>query len=58
MKNILLIQTGGTIAMSAKGDGVELQPDAWSNALIERVPQLAELAQIHTIPLFLKIPQI
>lgn len=52
MKNILLIQTGGTIAMSAKGDGVELQPDAWSNALIERVPQLAELAQIHTIPLF------
>ena len=52
MKNILLIQTGGTIAMSTKGDGVELQPDAWSNALIERVPQLAELAQIHTIPLF------
>ena len=38
--------------MSAKGDGVELQPNAWSNTLIERVPQLAELAQIHTIPLF------
>ena len=36
MKNILIIQTGGTIAMSAKGDGVELQPDAWSNALIEK----------------------
>jgi L-asparaginase len=52
MKNILLIQTGGTIAMSAKGDGVELNPDAWSGTLTQRVPQLGELAIIHTIPLF------
>ena len=52
MKNILLIQTGGTIAMSAKGDGVELDPGAWSNTLTERVPQLSELAQINTLPLF------
>ena len=44
--------------MSAKGDGVELKPDAWSNNLIERIPQLAELAQIHTIPLFLRIHRI
>lgn len=52
MKNILLIQTGGTIAMSAKGDGVELNPQAWSGTLIERIPQLSELAKIQTIPLF------
>lgn len=52
MKNILLIQTGGTIAMSAQGDGVELDPDAWSDTLVERVPQLGELAQIQTMPLF------
>lgn len=52
MKNILLIQTGGTIAMSAKGDGVELDPGAWSNTLKERIPQLGELAEIHTLPLF------
>ncbi len=52
MKNILLIQTGGTIAMSAKGDGVELDPSAWSHTLIEKIPQLTELATIRTIPLF------
>lgn len=38
--------------MSAKGDGVELNPDAWSDTLVERVPQLGELAQIQTLPLF------
>jgi len=52
MKNILLLQTGGTIAMSAKGDGVELDPKAWSDTLTARIPQLSELAEIHTIPLF------
>ena len=52
MKNILLIQTGGTIAMNAKGDGVELNPEAWSELLLERIPELGELAEIHTIPLF------
>ena len=52
MKNILLIQTGGTIAMSAKGDGVELNPEAWSSTLTQRFPELTELAEINTIPLF------
>lgn len=52
MKNILLIQTGGTIAMNAKGDGVELDPEAWSTTLTQRFPELNELAEIHTIPLF------
>lgn len=52
MKKILLIQTGGTIAMSAKGEGVELNPEAWSGALVDRVPELQELAEIETYPLF------
>ena len=52
MKNILLIQTGGTIAMKAKGDGVELDPETWSETLLERIPELSELAEIQTMPLF------
>lgn len=52
MKKILLIQTGGTIAMSAKGEGVELDPQTWSETLYNRVPELQELAEIHTLPLF------
>lgn len=52
MKKILLIQTGGTIAMSAKGEGVELNPEAWSGSLVDRVPELQELAEIETYPLF------
>jgi len=52
MKKILLIQTGGTIAMSAKGEGVELDPHAWSDLLIKQIPELEELAEITTYPLF------
>lgn len=52
MKKILLIQTGGTIAMSAKGEGVELNPEAWSGTLVDRVTELSELAEIHAHPLF------
>ncbi|MBD3615267.1 MAG: asparaginase [Gracilimonas sp.] len=52
MKKILLIQTGGTIAMNAKGAGVELDPEAWSKILYEEIPELNEIAKINTIPLF------
>ncbi|GAB5408643.1 MAG: asparaginase [Balneolaceae bacterium] len=52
MKKILLIQTGGTIAMSAKGEGVELDPETWSGTLMDRVPELQELAELDTYPLF------
>ncbi len=52
MKNILLIQTGGTIAMNAQGAGVELDPEAWSKVLYEEIPELSELAEITTFPLF------
>ncbi|MCP9290319.1 asparaginase [Gracilimonas sediminicola] len=52
MKKILLIQTGGTIAMNAKGAGVELDPERWSKVLYEEIPELNEIAEIVTFPLF------
>lgn len=52
MKKILLIQTGGTIAMNAKGAGVELDPERWSKVLYEEIPELNEIAEIITFPLF------
>lgn len=52
MKKILLIQTGGTIAMSAKGEGVELDPEAWSSLLYQQIPELEKIAELHTYPLF------
>ena len=52
MKKILLIQTGGTIAMSAKGEGVELDPDAWATQLTNQVPELNQIAEVDTYPLF------
>lgn len=52
MKKILLIQTGGTIAMNAKGAGVELDPGAWSRVLYHEIPELSEIAKIETFPLF------
>lgn len=52
MKNILLIQTGGTIAMNAKGAGVELDPDSWSKVLYKEIPELSNIAEVTTYPLF------
>jgi L-asparaginase len=52
MKKILLIQTGGTIAMNAKGEGVELNPEKWSKVLYDEIPELNEVAEITTLPLF------
>lgn len=52
MKKILLIQTGGTIAMNAKGEGVELDPERWSKVLYNEIPELNEIAEIVTFPLF------
>lgn len=40
--------------MSAKGEGVELDPEAWSDLLIKQIPELEELAEITTYPLFLR----
>ena len=58
MKKILLIQTGGTIAMQAQLDGAVLDPDRWSNQLYKQIPSLNKIANIDVEPLFLKIVQI
>ena len=55
MKKILLIQTGGTIAMQAQLDGVVLDPDRWSDQLYKQIPTLNEIADIDVHPLFSKI---
>ena len=52
MKKILLIQTGGTIAMQAQLDGVVLDPDRWSDQLYKQIPTLNEIADIDVHPLF------
>jgi len=57
MKKILLIQTGGTIAMDlsdrAGGEGrPELNPDRWSEALAREVPELSEIADTEVEQLF------
>ncbi|MEM1348413.1 MAG: asparaginase [Myxococcota bacterium] len=42
MKRVLLIHTGGTLAMV----GEPLEPDAFASALTERVPELEEIASL------------
>ena len=52
MKKVLLIQTGGTIAMQAQLDGVVLDPDHWSDQLYKQTPTLNEIADIDVETLF------
>ena len=51
MKRVLLIQTGGTIAMQAQLDGVILDPDRWSDQLYKQIPSLGEIADMDVEPL-------
>lgn len=44
MKRVLLLHTGGTLGMT----GSPLEPDAYSHALTESVPELTELAELET----------
>lgn len=54
MKRILLIQTGGTIAMDmGKGNGQpELNPDKWSETIYREIPELSEIAELQIERLF------
>ena len=57
MKNILLIQTGGTIAMdlSRRAGGQERpepDPARWSEVLAREVPELSEIAKTEVEQLF------
>jgi L-asparaginase len=50
MKNILLIQTGGTIAMDiTPGSGPHLDAEVANKAIYQKIPELSEIAQIDTI---------
>ncbi len=46
MKNILLLQTGGTIAMHFDKNGHELNTEKWSDTLYNEIPELTQIANI------------
>jgi L-asparaginase len=48
VKSVLILHTGGTLGMTAGRRPSPLQPDTWSQAILTRVPELAELARIET----------
>ncbi|MFW6157501.1 MAG: asparaginase, partial [Balneolaceae bacterium] len=54
MKKILLIQTGGTIAMQSNNadDSPELDIDRWSALLHEEIPELSQIAKVEAARLF------
>jgi L-asparaginase len=47
LKRVLLLHTGGTLGMSGKRP-TPLMPDSYAQAIVTRVPELAELAHIDT----------
>lgn len=46
MKKILLMQTGGTIAMQFEKTGNKLNPQKWSEVLYREMPELSKIADI------------
>jgi L-asparaginase len=52
MKNILLLQTGGTIAMHWEQDGPELDSEKWSDLLHGEIPELNQLANLEIEQIF------
>lgn len=53
MKKILLIQTGGTIAMNINaGKQPSLDPEKWSELIYQEIPELSEIADIDMERLF------
>lgn len=46
MKKILLLQTGGTIAMHFDQNGEALDPKKWSDVLYKEMPELLKIAEI------------
>ncbi|WP_138429243.1 asparaginase [Fodinibius saliphilus] len=53
MKKILLIQTGGTIAMDiSEGQQPKLNSEKWAELMYQAIPELSEIAEIHIERLF------
>lgn len=52
MKNILLVQTGGTIAMDITHGEPRLDPPKWTEIIYKEIPELSEIADIDMEQLF------
>ncbi|MDZ7715594.1 MAG: asparaginase [Balneolaceae bacterium] len=52
MKKILLIQTGGTIAMDITHGKPSLDPSKWAEVIYKEIPELSEIAEIEMEQLF------
>lgn len=52
MKKILLIQTGGTIAMDISDGQPTLNPEKWTDLMYQAIPELSEIAKITMERLF------
>lgn len=52
MKKILLLQTGGTIAMKLNPDGPELDAESWAGLLQDEIPELSEIANLEAEKVF------
>lgn len=52
MKNILLLQTGGTIAMHLDSDGPDLDSDRWGDTLYKEIPELSQIANLDAQKIF------
>lgn len=54
MKRILIIQTGGTIAMDIdrQNDTPEPKPGTWSEAIYREIPELSQIAELEIEKLF------
>lgn len=52
MKEILLIQTGGTISMDFRGDTHTMEPDEWERVLSNEFPELSTIAKLSMIKPF------
>ncbi|MCH8550064.1 MAG: asparaginase [Balneolaceae bacterium] len=52
MKKILLLQTGGTIAMKLNPNGPELDAESWAGLLQDEIPELSEIANLEAEKVF------
>jgi L-asparaginase len=52
MKKILLLQTGGTIAMHFDSEGPELDSEKWGNLLLSEIPELSVIADLTIVNVF------
>ncbi|MFI5289125.1 MAG: asparaginase [Polyangia bacterium] len=47
-RRVLILHTGGTLGMNSSSHPAPLKPDVYTQTLVERVPELCELAEVET----------